>query len=99
MGEHLRLRTPLNHAGVWHPGSIAVACGEKKSARPPRLPPDEIIWVVNQDNFVFVEHWHQDMFQFALPKFSFIKLRFHRLTRFKIGKTSHKKECVWVFDR
>jgi NAD(P)H-binding len=55
-------------------------------------PVNQILRVVRQNRFILFQHRHQDLFQFALPKVYFVKLRLHRLARDEIPKPSHEKE-------
>ncbi len=43
------------------------------------LPPNQIIGVFHDDNFIFVQHGHESPFQFLLPEFALIEPCFHRL--------------------
>src|SRR5688572_23519726 len=62
------------------------------------LPMNNFVRVFHHDDFVLFQHRHHHVLQFALPKVTFIKLRFHRLARIEIRKATHEKEGVGIFD-
>src|SRR5713226_7396634 len=62
------------------------------------LPANQILRVFHHHDLILFQHRQQDVLQLALPKFPFIKLRFHRLTRRDIGEAAHPKEGVGIFD-
>jgi len=61
-------------------------------------PMNEVVSVFHNDDFILFQHRQQDVLQFALPKFPFVKLCLHRLTRREVGETAHEKEGVGIFD-
>src|SRR5712692_974711 len=62
------------------------------------LPANQILRIFHQHDLILFQYRQQDVLQLALPKFPFIKLCFHRLTRRKIREAAHPEEGVGIFD-
>ncbi len=43
------------------------------------LPVHQVVRIFYQNDFIFLDHRHQDVFQFLFPEFAFVKLGFHGL--------------------
>src|SRR5271154_3747951 len=60
---------------------------------------NQTVSVFHHHYFILLDHRHQNVLQFALPKLTLIELRFHRLTRSQVRKAAHEEEGVGIFDR
>src|SRR5713101_6650080 len=62
------------------------------------LPANQILRIFYHHDLILFQHRQQNVLQFALPKFPFIKLCSHRLTRRNIREAAHPEEGVGIFD-
>lgn len=53
---------------------------------------NQIVVVFHENNFIFLQHRHQEMLQFFLPKLAFVEFSLHRLARGQIGGPRMKKK-------
>ena len=72
---------------------------QRQAAASGRLPANQLLGVVDQDDIVLLEHRHENLFQFLLPQLAFIEPCLHRLTRGKVRETAHKEEDSRIVDR
>ncbi len=59
---------------------------------------NQALGVVHHHYFILLYHRHQDVLQLVLPKFPFVKLRFHRLARRQVRKAAHEEEGIGIFN-
>jgi thiol-disulfide isomerase/thioredoxin len=61
-------------------------------------PVNLFVRIVDEGDFVFFQHGHEDVFEFRLPEFAFVEFGFHGLAGGEVGKAAHEEEGVRIFE-